>query len=217
MAPFCTAAKNHLFFLLFYPVVFCAQSPKYVAEATFQQNTGQQDTGMDMRKIVQQYFFSPAENKGTSLLQSRELIKKTVADLGLQMHVKTLGRLSSSLCNVGKQMKIFLGGALKDPDPFLFKDVYFTSEKARHFYLKVLQEDTFLFLDEKKEVMGMGKVGQPCSFSALAFTLVHLPKELKRDHYYAVSVTPWQAEVEWFHKALDIRGSKSIVHFSCSL
>lgn len=182
--------------------------PHYVAEATFKQMAKQNEIGLSLKDKYQQMFSPQGENATAMIMQSNEVLRHAVEELGMQVHcnpetifVKVLKRIRDNLFLEFKR-------SLADPDPYTFRSVSYLGEKPLKLFLKLTDATSFQLFDQNKQLLGEGKLGEPFSCRVATFTVQKIPKSATCHRLQSLTIHPWLQTVEAVRKRIRIAPSK---------
>jgi hypothetical protein len=99
-------------------------------------------------------------------------------------------------------------GSLSDLDPFIFKDVSFLGEDPLKLFFKIDAEGIFHVFNSQKKWIADGKIGQSVQVQNARLTLQNVPKNIKADRLYRLTIDPWMQAVAKVRKNLSVRPNK---------
>ncbi len=191
--------------------VLVVREPKFLAEATFKQANRQSEIPPNLKDLYQQVLSlsSPGERAQISIMQSNEVMKNVVEQLGMQVACHSQSGMVRLLKGIFENIKIELRRGIADLDEFQFRNVSYDGEKPLAMYLKVLDNETYQLFNEKKELIARGKLGEALSLPEAALTLQELPSNVKLNRFYRLSISPRLATIKQVLKKLDIGSLKT--------
>lgn len=206
---------------LFVFLILLLRAPHYQIESTFKQSSKQSDISSNMKKVVQQFMPLLSESAVIAVMQSNEVVGKAAQRLGLQVGCSSDFFLAKVFKRIRNNLLLELGGALSDPDTFSFTDVSYSGEKSLKLFIKMNDASRYQLFDEKKQLLGEGRLGESLSFSSGQLTLKALKKDVKASTFYSLSISPLMNTIKNLRSKLRIsphKLDKNIVqlHFSCS-
>jgi hypothetical protein len=186
-----------LFFLLL-------REPRYSAEATFKQTAKSNEPSMNLKEAYQQLFSSSTENAVAAIMQSNEVLKDVVEELGMQVDCDPPSRLTKAIKRMGDNLLLELGRPLSDLDPFMLRHVSYLGEKPLELFLKLIDRDSYQLFDQNKQLLGGGRLGEPLSCPAATLTLYKIPKSVNFNRLYPLKIHPWEPVVQKLRKRIKI-------------
>ncbi len=186
-----------LFFLLL-------REPRYSAEATFKQTAKSSEPSMNLKEAYQQLFSSSTENAVTAIMQSNEVLKDVVEELGMQVDCDPPSLLTKAIKRMRDNLLLELGRPLSDLDPFVFRHVSYLGEKPLELFLKLIDRDSYQLFDKNKQLLGGGKLGEPFSCAGAKLTLYKIPKSANFNRLYPLKIHPWEPVVQKLRKRIKI-------------
>ena len=200
-----------LFFLL-----LCA--PKYKSEATFRQSSRQKDLSVNMKEVFQQFMDVPGENGITAILQSNEVIKEVVEQLGMQVECSADFFVVKAFKRIRDNLRAELGGTLSDPDKFVFRDVAYSGEKPLKMCIKLTEKGSYQLYDQNRQFVSEAPLGERALFSLGALRVSHVPHHAIIGKFYTLVLHPIVKTVQAVRTQLKVyphRLDKSILqlHF----
>jgi hypothetical protein len=209
----CAALIGGLVVLLFLLV----SAPKYKSEATFKQSKRQKEVSLNIKETFQQFLESTSESSTMAVIQSNEVIKTVVEELGMQLKCDVDSFFVKALKRIGRNLRVECGGELSDPDKFTFSNVKYTGEKPLKMFLKLVDDRSYQLYDNEKHFITEGDLGSQVSFSFGHLKLNHVPIDAKMGKFYCLQITPLIKTVRGLKSHLKIfphRLDKSILQLT---
>jgi tyrosine-protein kinase Etk/Wzc len=183
-------------------VFLLLREPLYIAEASFKQMSRQNEIGLSLKESYQQLLSFPMENTTIAMMQSNEVLKNVVEELGMQVVCNPDLIFVKALRRIRDNLSLELGQSLSDPDPFIFRHVSYLGEKPLKLFFKRIDHDSYQILDEKKQCVGRGRVGESLSLPMMQLTLNKIPNTIKLNQSCVITVNPWMEIVRGLRKGL---------------
>jgi uncharacterized protein involved in exopolysaccharide biosynthesis len=180
------------------------REPHYIAEATFKQMARQNESGLHLKEAYQQLLSLPSESGTIAIMQSHEVLKGVVEDLGMQVVCNPDFIVVKAIKRITDNLSLALGRSLSDPDPFTFRNVSYLDEKPLKLFLKLTDKDTYQIFDQKRQSIGEGKLGESLSLPTAALTLERAPKTAKLNQLYSLTIHPEAGIVRQLRQKLRI-------------
>jgi tyrosine-protein kinase Etk/Wzc len=195
-------------------------APKYKSEATFKQSKSQKEISVNVKEAFQQFLESSSESATMAVIQSNEVIKTVVEELGMQLECDADPFFAKALKRIGRNLRAEFGGELSDPDKFVFSDVKYSGERPLKMFLKWIDDRSYQLYDNEKHVIAEGNLGSRVSFSLGHLKLNHVPANAKVGKFYCLKISSLIKTVQSLKSHLKIfphRLDKSILQltFSC--
>lgn len=184
------------------------KEPLFFAEATFRQGNKQNEIGLSLRDAYQQIFSNQAESSTAVIMQSNEVLRDVVEELGLQAQCNPDFGFVKKIKRLYDNFRLELRCLISDPDPFIFRRVSYTDEKPLSLLLKLTDEFHFEVHDQNKRIIGKGKLGHPFSCANVKFTLRSVPKSARMDRLYSLTIKPWISAVGEIRSKLKVTPNK---------
>ncbi len=169
-------------------LLLCA--PKYKSEATFRQSSRQKDLSVNMKEVFQQFMDVPGENGIMAIMQSNEVIKEVVEQLGMQVECSTDFFVVKAFKRIWDNLRAEFGGTLSDPDKFIFRDVEYSGEKPLKMYVKLTEKGSYQLYDQNRQFAGEAPLGEKALFSLGGLRVSHVPHHAKIGKFYTLVVHP---------------------------
>jgi tyrosine-protein kinase Etk/Wzc len=166
------------------------REPRYIAEATFKQTVRQNEIGLGLKESYQHLLSFPSDGATIPIMQSNEVLKDVVEDLGMQVVCNSDAILIKAMKRIIDNLSLELGKSLPDPDPFTFRDVSYRGEKPVKMFLKLIDKETYQMFDQNKRCVGEGTLGKPFALSMATWTLNRVPNMIKLNRLYPITIHP---------------------------
>ena len=191
--------------------ILVVKEPKFLAEATFKQANRQNEIPPNLKDLYQQVLSlsSPGERAQISIMQSNEVMKNVVEQLGMQVTCHSQAGITRLFKRIFENIKVELKRGVSDLDQFQFRHVAYDGEKPLSMYLKVIDGETYQLFTEKKVLIAEGRLGKALSTPQAALTLQQFPSHVKLNRFYALSISPRLATIKQVLKRLDIAPLKT--------
>lgn len=176
----------------------------YIAESTFKQASRQNEMGLSLKEAYQQFFSLSAESSTIAIMQSNEVLKDVIEELGMQAVCNPDFFVVKALKRVRDNLVFEFGGSPPDLDTFVFRNVSYPGEKPLKLFLKLTSPVSYQLFGQDKHILGEGKLEQPFSFPTGRITLCKIPKSIKINHLYPLIIQPWAGVVRHARKKLKI-------------
>jgi tyrosine-protein kinase Etk/Wzc len=180
------------------------REPRYVAEATFRQTPKQNEIGLSLKDAYQQFLSFTAESAAAAIMQSNEVLKDVIENLGMQADCDPDFIVVKAVKRIRDNFLLELGCSIADPDLFTFRNVSYAEEKPLQLFLKLTNENCYQLFDQNKQLIGEGKLREPVSISHAQFTLHRIPKSAQFNRWYFLTIHPWLPTVEKVRKKIKI-------------
>lgn len=184
------------------------KEPKYSAMATFKQAGSSTGSVSALSTLLGGIGMGGGDQGGTSLMLSRRMMGRVVEELGLQVSINPPGKWQKKFQNIRENLSLGLFGGLKEVDAFTFRKVKYNGEEAESFWLCFSLPDSYQLLNEKRELVAEGKVGEELKLSHLQWTLEGVPSSLKLGKMYRVQVQPVEGVAGGLSQSVLIKPAK---------
>jgi tyrosine-protein kinase Etk/Wzc len=210
--------KRALFFgsmaALFFLGSLGGSSPHYQAEGLFYDSGVKNPSSNSLPNFLPLGFdfFPKQEMQATTLMKSRQLLKKVVEKLGLQVQCERSFRFRYGDNCIAK-IRSEMGFPKMEEELFSFSDVSFLSEKPKRYFFYFHSPTNFDLLDSQGTKIFQGKVGEKVYLENLQF-LLHPPKKnfsLKKK--YSLTFLPWLSVVDTLFDQISILPEKRNPNF----
>ena len=145
----------------------------YIAESTFKQASRQNEMGLSLKETYQQFFSLSAESSTIAIMQSNEVLKDVIEELGMQAVCNPDFFVVKALKRVRDNLVFEFGGSPPDLDTFVFRNVSYPGEKPLKLFLKLTSPVSYQLFGQDKHILGEGKLEQPFSFPLSIFILAN--------------------------------------------
>ncbi len=180
------------------------REPRYVAEATFKQTQRQSEVGLNLKDAYQQLFSLSSEGATAGIMQSNEVLRDVIEELGMQADCNPGFIAVRALRRIRDNLLLELRSSIADPDRFAFRNVSYAGEKPLQLFLKLTNANCYQVFDENQQFLGEGKLAEPISISPVTFTLHRIPKSAQCDRWYPLTVHPWLPIVDKVRQKIKI-------------
>jgi hypothetical protein len=184
------------------------REPRYVAEATFKQSQKQSEIGLNLKDAYQQFFSLSSENATAVIMQSNEVLKDVIEELGMQADCASDSIIGKAIRRIRDNLLLELGFSIADPDPFAFRNVSYPGEKPLKLFLKLVSGSCYQLFDQNKQLIGEGKLSELISVAHAKFILHRIPKSAQNHRWYSLTLHPWFPTVERVRKKVKIASWK---------
>jgi hypothetical protein len=187
------------------------QEPRYKLEATFQEAERERENGLsvNMKEAVQQLSGMTFERGTAAVMQSNEVLRKTVEDLGLQIKTDPDFFIVSAIKRIGRNIAAQFKFHPSRPEQLKFGPVVYSGEKSLQLFLKIDETGLCHLLGPDRAEIGVGKAGESISFPSGHLTLRSLPERVSPGHVYRLVISPWESIVAQIKKHLKISPFKT--------
>jgi hypothetical protein len=198
-------------------VLLSLRGPQYKVESTFKQMNRQGDLTVNAKEIFQHLMTAPTESGMIAVMQSNEVIKAAVEELGMQV----IGSPDSFIIRIAKRIRdsfwAEFGGRLSDPDKFSFVKVSYSGEVPLAFFLKLDEGGSYQLYDSNKQLLGEEKLGGQVSIPFGRLTLSRVPNHAAPNRFYSLIVNPLISTIEGLRFGLKMtphKLDKTILQFT---
>ena len=171
-------------------LILVLSAPKYKTEATFKQSSRQKDLSMQMKEMFHQFMDLPVESGTMAVMQSHEVIKGVVEKLGLQASCCSDFFLIRVFRRIWDNLRSEFGGALSDPDVFVFSDVSYSGERPLKMFLVPTAHNSYQIYDLNKTQIAEGKLGEEIHFNQGKLKLKSAKKNAIPGKFYGLVIQP---------------------------
>ena len=214
-----SSKKRALLFGSLFALVFLASlgafPPLYKAEALFKES-------FDKNKTVSSFIenllpsgmdFSKEELQAITLMKSKQILKRVVERLGLQVQ-REEGVLSRYQRNWRLYFRPVPNRFLEDrEEAFSFSGVSFLLESKEKYFLQFDSLKSFLVFNCKGRQVGAGSVGEEVCLGSFRFTLESIPKKFSLHKKYSIVLVPWLDAVRQILKNISLAADKNNASF----
>lgn len=193
-----------LFFGIAVFALLLLREPAYELEATFKQASKQNELSMGMKEMFQQFMALSTESGTIAVMQSKTVLRNVVEELGMQAECDPDFFLVAALKHVWENLYTEFGGTLSDPDRFVCSDVVYSGERPLKMFVRLTESGSYQLFDNKKQLIGEGKLGDQLSFPSGHLALNRVPKHARPSRFYRLVVNPWDKVVKKFQERLKV-------------
>lgn len=194
------------FFFTF--VFLVTKEPQFLAETTFQQFAKITNWYKQLPKMYQEFLSYPVKNSGIVMMQSNQVLKPVIQDLGLQM-VAREKPWSKWLKNAQKNVLYTCNLPDKNQRNFVFSCVSYEQPEEMPISLQITSANTYQILSREKNLLAEGQIARLVSTPFFSIVVNQFPKVYKLHTPYYFTLIPWEKTAAQLRSKLDIRPSAS--------
>lgn len=189
-------------FIVFLLLLF--RTPLYQAEATFRQAAGQGDNEKGLKGLFTSLEMGNKEAEAIPLMTSRHLLKKVVAEMGLQVEESTSRWMEHAKNNLTGEFRWVSAPNQR----FQFANVVYEGDLRETYTLIFRKEGQLELVDRQGKVLTSCRRDQRVETPHFSFALKKVPSFIEEGVHYQIQVTPLEEALEKVGGALLIKPNK---------
>lgn len=192
------------FFFTF--VFLVTKEPQFLAETTFQQFAKITNWYKQLPEMYRVFLSYPIKNNGIVMIQSSQVLKPVIQDLGLQM-VAREKPWSKWLKNAQKNVLCACNLPDKEQKNFIFSCVSYEQPEEMSISLQITSANTYQILSHEKNLLAEGQIARLVSTPFFSIVVNRFPKAYRLNTPYYFTLMPWEKIAVQLRSKLDIRPS----------
>lgn len=204
---------------LFAFLFFGNNTPKYKIEASFKEGIEKSHSESLIKDFMGGMIVSAGSQPGAStIMKSYQVLRPVVEKLGLQVYDSRSEWLLRKIYRRFKEtISAEKGVPIADIERFVFEDVLYDREKTFAFHLAFSAPEDFTVLNEQKEELAKGRVGERLCLDGCQFTVKKIPSKIKLGVFYPFHVINWKPACQGLAgkiKIVNNKNNKTILNIS---
>lgn len=206
---------RHIFALRVMAVVFflgafvflLIKEPQFLAEVSVQRTAKITDYYVKLPKVYRAFLNYPIDTNAILKMDSNQVLKPVVEELGLQMVVKK-SFWNRCLENAKENILTACGRYSNSSGNFSFSCINYESPEEMSIFLQITSANTYQIVSMEKKILAEGQIAQMISTPFFSMRVDQFPKQYKMNTPYYFILTPWGKVIEQIRSNLEIRPNK---------
>lgn len=189
-------------------VFLLTKEPQFLAEVSVQPTAKITDYYVKLPEVYRAFLNYPIDTNAIFLeMDSNQVLKPVVEDLGLQMVVKK-SFWNRYLENAKENILTACGRYSNSSGNFGFSCINYERPEEMPIFLQITSANTYQIISKEKKILTDGQIAQMISTPFFSMKVDRFPKQYKMNTPYYFILTPWEKVVEQIRSKLEVRPHK---------